>query len=52
MVQSSKSGRTFRVGAGSDLVCQNISGLHTKFFVILRVTTFFFRGVDLLYSPR
>jgi len=29
-----------------------ISSLHTKLFITLRVTTFFFRDVDLLCSPR
>ena len=42
----------FGSGRARAWVCPNISGLHTKHFITLRVTTFFFRDVDFFYSPR
>jgi len=56
MVQSYKSGRAFRVEAGSGLSLSKyfepISGLHTKLFYNIKSNDFFFRNVDLLCSPR
>jgi len=43
----------FRVGPGSGLsLSKYFVPAYKTFFVTLRVTTFFFRGVDLLCSPR
>jgi len=46
----------FGSGRSRDLILSKyfglISSLHTKPFITLRVTTFFFRDVDLLCSPR
>jgi len=56
MVQSYKSGGTFRVWPGSGLSLSKyfepISGLHTKPFYNIKSNDFFFRDVDLLCSPR
>jgi len=45
MVQSYKSGRFFRVGHGLKFV-KIFRSCIQNFFITLRVTIFFFRGVD------
>jgi len=56
MVQSYKSSQAFRIGSGRAraLLCQNISGLHTKRFdnIRSRPKDFLFRDERLLCSPR
>jgi len=49
MVQSYKSGRTFRVGPG--LSFSKYFGPDKTFYSI-KSNEFFFRGIDLLCSPR
>jgi len=53
MVQTYKFGQAFRIGPGSGLKFVKIfRSCIQNLFITLRVTTFFFRDVDLLRSPR